>query len=68
MQVCLNGDWLEVAVSRLDELLRQQGFGPAADGNFVVAVEQCLIQPAQYHELELADGMRIDVLGAMTGG
>ncbi|MDO6681469.1 MULTISPECIES: MoaD/ThiS family protein [unclassified Oceanobacter] len=67
MKICLNGEWLQVSVLRLDELLQQQGFAAAA-GNFVVAVDQRLIHQGQYHELALVDGMQVDILGAMTGG
>ena len=69
MKIVVNGDDREVP-DRLTvaELVRELGAGGADGRGVAVAVEAQVVPRSEWDGVELSEGQRVEVLGAIQGG
>jgi sulfur carrier protein len=69
MRIVVNGSEREVSAPiTVAELVRDLGAGGANGRGVVVAVEAQVVPHSQWEGVELSEGQRVEVLGAIQGG
>jgi sulfur carrier protein len=69
MKILVNGSEREVpARLTVAELMRGLPDGGAAASGVAVAVEAQVVPRSEWEEVELSEGQRVEVLGAVQGG
>lgn len=67
LEVTLNGEGLTVSSSLLPEALCELGYDPEQQG-IAVAINMSVVPRSEWGETSIADGDRIDIVGAKQGG
>jgi sulfur carrier protein len=69
MRIVVNGSEREVGVRlTVSELVRQLAAGGIEGGGVAVAVEAEVVPRSEWDAVELSEGQRVEVLGAIQGG
>ena len=69
MRIVVNGTEREVpAALTVAELVRELGAGGTNGRGVAVAVEAAVVPRSEWDGIELAEGQRVEVLGAIQGG
>jgi sulfur carrier protein len=69
MRIVVNGNEREVGERlTVSELVRQLAAGGTEGGGVAVAVEAEVVPRSEWDALELSEGQRVEVLGAIQGG
>jgi sulfur carrier protein len=69
MRIVVNGSECEVSAPiTVAELVRDLGAGGANGRGVAVAVEAQVVPHSQWEGVELSEGQRVEVLGAIQGG
>ena len=69
MRITVNGSDREVSARlTVAELVRELGAGGADARGVAVAVEAQVVPHSQWDGVELSEGQRVEVLGAIQGG
>ena len=67
IELTVNGEPAEVETAAIPELLRALGYDPEQQG-IAVAVNAEVVPRSQWADSKLADGDRIEIVGAKQGG
>ncbi len=67
LEVTLNGEGLTVSSSLLPEALCELGYDPEQQG-IAVAINMSVVPRSEWPQTSIADGDRIDIVGAKQGG
>lgn len=67
LTVTLNGDAVPLSQTALPDALCEIGYDPDQQG-IAVAVNMAVVPRSEWAQTELADGDRIDIVGAKQGG
>ena len=67
VQVTVNGDALRLTPARLPDALCQLGYDPQQQG-IAVALNMAVVPRSEWPETSIAEGDRIDIVGAKQGG
>ncbi len=67
VQVTVNGDALSLTPTRLPDALCQLGYDPEQQG-IAVALNMSVVPRSEWPETSVAEGDRIDIVGAKQGG
>lgn len=67
LEVTLNGEGLTVSSSLLPDALCEMGYDPQQQG-IAVAINMSVVPRSEWGETSIADGDRIDIVGAKQGG
>ena len=67
MDVTLNGEALTLSNILLQEALCELGYDPEQQG-IAVAINMSVVLRSEWGETSIADGDRIDIVGAKQGG
>ena len=67
LEVTLNGEALTLSSSLLPDALCEIGYDPEQQG-IAVAINMSVVPRSEWDETNIADGDRIDIVGAKQGG
>ena len=67
LEVTLNGEVVNLANQQLTEALCEFGYNPEQQG-IAVAINMSVVPRSEWPETSIADGDRIDIVGAKQGG
>ena len=67
LEVTLNGEVVTLATKQLTEALCEIGYDPEQQG-IAVAINMSVVPRSEWEQTRIADGDRIDIVGAKQGG
>jgi sulfur carrier protein len=67
LNVTLNGEVVSLSDERLPEALCELGYDPEQQG-IAVAINMSVVPRSEWAQTNVADGDRIDIVGAKQGG
>lgn len=67
LEVTLNGELVRLAQGQLPEALCELGYDPEQQG-IAVAINMSVVPRSEWDQTNIADGDRIDIVGAKQGG
>lgn len=67
LEVTLNGEAISLTNQQLPEALCEIGYDPEQQG-IAVAINMSVVPRSEWPETNIADGDRIDIVGAKQGG
>lgn len=67
LEVMLNGESVRLSTRELTEALCEVGYDPEQQG-IAVAINMSVVPRSEWGQTDIADGDRIDIVGAKQGG
>ena len=67
LEVTLNGEVVTLATKQLTDALCEIGYDPEQQG-IAVAINMSVVPRSEWEQTSIADGDRIDIVGAKQGG
>ncbi len=67
LEVTLNGEVVTLATKQLTDALCEIGYDPEQQG-IAVAINMSVVPRSEWEQTRIADGDRIDIVGAKQGG